>query len=63
LVQDQSRFRRPADAEKYRPLAAGRVSPAEGERLEFLDEYLTLGASDRGADLQGRWQIELFSKR
>ena len=45
------------------PLAAGRGSARPtGERLEFLTNHLTLGASTVARIYKDRWQIELFFK-
>jgi Domain of unknown function (DUF4372)/Transposase DDE domain len=38
------------------------LQTAEGERLEFLTNHLTLGASTVARIYQDRWQIELFFK-
>lgn len=64
IVCDQIiRFRGPRTRQKY-PDRLRRVvlrTPA-GERLEFLTNHLTLGASTIAGIYKERWQIELFFK-
>jgi IS4 transposase len=64
IVCDQIiRFRGPLTRKKY-PGRLRRVvyRPPEGERLEFLTNHLTLGASTVARIYKDRWQIELFFK-
>jgi len=64
IVCDQViRFRGPLSRHKC-PDQMRRVvlRTADGERLEFLTNHLTLGASTVAAIYQQRWQIELFFK-
>lgn len=64
IVCDQIiRFRGPLTRQKY-PDRLRRVvlRTAEGERLEFLTNHLTLGASTVARIYKDRWQIELFFK-
>lgn len=64
IVCDQIiRFRGPLTRQKY-PARLRRVvlRTAEGERLEFLTNHLTLGASTIARIYKDRWQIELFFK-
>jgi len=57
------RFGGPLTRKKY-PGRLRRVvyRPAAGERLEFLTNHLTLGASTVARIYKDRWQIELFFK-
>jgi hypothetical protein len=64
IVCDQIiRFRGPLTRRKY-PDRLRRVvlRTPEGERLEFLTNHLTLGASTIAGIYKERWQIELFFK-
>ena len=64
IVCDQIiRFRGPLTRQKY-PGRLRRVvvRTPEGERLEFLTNHLTLGASTVARIYKDRWQIELFFK-
>jgi len=64
IVCDQIiRFRGPVTRRRY-PGSLRRVvmRTAEGERLEFLNKHLTLGASTVARIYKDRWQIELFFK-
>jgi Domain of unknown function (DUF4372)/Transposase DDE domain len=64
IVADQIiRFRGPLTRQKY-PDRLRRVvlRTASGERLEFLTNHLTLGASTVARIYKDRWQIELFFK-
>src|SRR2546425_7423613 len=64
IVCDQIiRFRGPRTRQKY-PERLRRVvlRTADGERLEFLTNHLTLGASTIARIYKDRWQIELFFK-
>jgi IS4 transposase len=64
IVCDQIiRFRGPLTRQKY-PDRLRRVvlCTPEGERLEFLTNHLTLGASTVARIYKDRWQIELFFK-
>jgi hypothetical protein len=64
IVCDQIiRFRGPLTRQKY-PDRLRRVvlRTPEGERLEFLTNHLTLGASTITRIYKDRWQIELFFK-
>lgn len=64
IVCDQIiRFRGPLSRQKY-PGRLRRVvlRTAEGDRLEFLTNHLTLGASTVARIYKDRWQIELFFK-
>ena len=63
LVDQQIRFRGPVTQKKY-PGVLRRVvaRTAEGKRLEFLTNHLTLGASTVARIYKDRWQIELFFK-
>jgi len=64
IVCDQIiRFRGPLTRQKY-PDRLRRVvlRTADGERLEFLTNHLTLGASTVARIYKDRWQIELFFK-
>jgi hypothetical protein len=64
IVVDQIiRFRGPLTRQKYPgPLRRVVLRTAEGERLEFLTNHLTLGASTVARIYKDRWQIELFFK-
>lgn len=64
IVCDQIiRFRGPVTRRRY-PGSLRRVvvRTPEGERLEFLTNHLTLGASTVARIYKDRWQIELFFK-
>jgi IS4 transposase len=64
IVCDQFiRFRGPLTRQKY-PDRLRRVvlRTPDGERLEFLTNHLTLGASTVARIYKDRWQIELFFK-
>jgi IS4 transposase len=63
LVDQQLRFRGPV-TQKKSPGVLRRVvaRTAEGKRLEFLTNHLTLGASTVARISKDRWQIELFFK-
>jgi IS4 transposase len=64
IVCDQViRFRGPLTRQKY-PDRLRRVvlQTPDGERLEFLTNHLTLGASTVARLYKERWQIELFFK-
>lgn len=63
LVDHEIRFRGPLTKHKY-PGVLRRVvaRTAEGGRLEFLTNHLTLGASTVARIYKDRWQIELFFK-
>jgi hypothetical protein len=64
IVCDQIiRFRGPVTRRRY-PGRLRRVvvRTPEGERLEFLTNHLTLGASTVARIYKDRWQIELFFK-
>jgi hypothetical protein len=57
------RFRGPLTRQKYPdPLRRVVARTPEGERLEFLTNHLTLGASTVARIYKDRWQIELFFK-
>src|SRR5438093_11445973 len=62
IVCDQRiRFRGPLTRRKYPdPLRRVVVRTADGQRLEFLTNHLTLGASTIARIYKDRWQIELF---
>jgi hypothetical protein len=62
-VDESIRFTGPLTRQKY-PGTLRRVvlCTAEGRRLEFLTNHLTLGASTIAAIYKERWQIELFFK-
>jgi Domain of unknown function (DUF4372)/Transposase DDE domain len=64
IVCDQIiRFRGPLTRQKYPDrLRRVVVRTPEGERLEFLTNHLTLGASTVARIYKDRWQIELFFK-
>jgi hypothetical protein len=64
IVADQEiRFAGKASRRSYRDsLRRVVLRTAEGERLEFLTNHLTLGASTVARIYQDRWQIELFFK-
>ena len=64
IVADQEiRFAGKASRRSYRDsLRRVVLCTAEGERLEFLTNHLTLGASTVARIYQDRWQIELFFK-
>lgn len=64
IVADQDiRFAGKASRRSYRdPLRRVVLRTAEGDRLEFLTNHLTLGASTVARIYQDRWQIELFFK-
>jgi hypothetical protein len=64
IVCDQIiRFRGPVTRRRYAgPLRRVVVRLPEGERLEFLTNHLTLGASTVARIYRDRWQIELFFK-
>ena len=63
VVDQEIRFRGPVTRRHYPdPLRARRGRTPEGERLEFLTNHLTLGASTVARIYQDRWQIELFFK-
>jgi hypothetical protein len=64
IVCDQIiRFRGPLSRQKYPgPLRRVVLKTREGERLEFLTNHLTLGASTVAQIYKDRWQIELFFK-
>lgn len=63
LADHLIRLRGPLTRHKY-PGCLRRVvyRTPEGERLEFLTNHLTLGASTVAAIYKDRWQIELFFK-
>lgn len=63
LADHLIRFRGAQTAKKY-PGRLRRVvyRTPEGERIEFLTNHLTLGASTVAAIYKERWQIELFFK-
>src|SRR2546426_1392440 len=57
------RFRGPGTRRRYSGrLRRVRVRTPEGERLEFLTNHLTLGASTAARIYKDRWPIELFFK-
>ena len=64
IVCDQViRFRGPVTRRRYPgKLRRVVVRTPEGERLEFLTNHLTLGASTVARIYKDRWQIELFFK-
>ena len=64
IVADQEiRFAGKASRRSYRErLRRVVLHTAEGDRLEFLTNHLTLGASTVARIYQDRWQIELFFK-
>jgi len=63
LLDQLIRFRGPLTRQKY-PGVLRRVvyRTPEGDRLEFLTNHLTLGASTVARIYKERWQIELFFK-
>lgn len=63
LLDHVIRFRGPLTRQKY-PGTLRRVvcRTPEGDRLEFLTNHLTLGASTVARIYKERWQIELFFK-
>jgi len=64
IVCDQRiRFRGPVTRRKYSDrLRRVVVRTPDGQRLEFLTNHLTLGASTVARIYKDRWQIELFFK-
>jgi hypothetical protein len=63
LCDQRIRFRGPVTRRKYpAPLRRIVVRTADGQRLEFLTNHLTLGASTVARIYKDRWQIELFFK-
>lgn len=63
LMDQRIRFCGPLTQQKYPdPLRRVVYQTPEGERLEFLTNYLTLGASTVARIYKERWQIEIFFK-
>ncbi len=63
LCDQRIRFRGPVTRRKYPDLLRRVVvRTADGQRLEFLTNHLTLGASTVARVYKDRWQIELFFK-
>ncbi len=64
IVVDQEIRFSGADSQRAYPERLRRVvlRTADGDRLEFLTNHLTLGASTVARIYQDRWQIELFFK-